>query len=116
MSSAGLPEHADSVNAATSDSVAAEIAARRDQAVIGIYRRGVRLPDGRPVGRIGLAPGAGLSGAGTAGADAVTVAGSADPDPSASASSAAAAFAEAPLRRFMTRRVWLRTSSVRSRI
>ena len=46
--------------------MAARIAARRVRAIIGAYRLGLRLPDGRPVGRIGFAPGAGLSGAATA--------------------------------------------------
>src|SRR5215218_903946 len=71
MESAELPEHADASNAVI-DSAAASATARRLRAAIGVYRRGLRLPAGRPVllavGRTGRAPTAGL-----VPADAVTV-------------------------------------------
>jgi hypothetical protein len=65
------------------------------------------------VGRIGFAPGAGLSGATTAVAtDAPTVSGST----ASAVPTSPVALLAAPRRRFCTRRVWARTNSVRSRI
>ena len=62
----------------------------------------MRLPDGLPVGRNGLAPGAGFSGASTA--------------PTVTSSPPVTPRSIDDLRRLSTRRVWFFTRSVRSRI
>src|ERR1700754_4990271 len=103
MLSAVLPEHADNPNAPTNDSTAAATIPRLPTAIA--YRRRVfRLPDGRPVRlAVGRDPGTGFSGAGLA-ASAATSSGSA---------SLTSSVALDGLRRLRTRRVWVRTSSVR---